>query len=400
MTRLREWTRRAWHRPLLALACLAGLVLVACGGGVEGQGTGSFGYSQGTITGFGSIIVNDIHFDESSAQVLSEDGSSTLQASDLKLGMSVEIDSGPIDAVAGTAVARSVRLHSELRGPIAASDAGAGTLSVLGQTVLITSSTVFDAQLPGGQAALALGQVVQVHGFYDPQADVYTARRIEPAAGAGSYLLRGEISQLDTMMHSFHIGNASFAYTGNPAGLANGKLMRVQVQTTPDGQGRWVLMQLAQAARQPGNGAATRLSGVVSAFSSPARFEVDGFGVDGSAAALNPAGATLALGAWVRVEGTVQGGVLVAGRIDVKAADMGHPGQGGGGMEFQVRGQLSLLDPLAKTFSLRGVTVSYAGPVNYNSGSELNLVLNAMVEVKGQLSPDGTRLVASSIKFL
>ena len=48
---------------------------------------------------------------------------------------------------------------------------------------------------------------------------------------------------------------------------------------------------------------------------------------------------------------------------------------------------------------LRGVTVSYAGPVLFKDGSEADLANDRQVEVKGVLSTDGTQVVATEIDF-
>jgi hypothetical protein len=126
----------AWRRAgLLACATLAAALLHACGGGVEGQGTGSVSsYSEGPISGFGSIIVNGVHFDESQAAISDDDGN-LLSAADLKLGMTVRIDGGAIDRTLGTAVADAVRVGSDLIGPVSANDVVGGRLTMLGQTV-------------------------------------------------------------------------------------------------------------------------------------------------------------------------------------------------------------------------------------------------------------------------
>ena len=83
------------HGALRAvLAAVAALLLAAgCGGGgcfdnmSAPQGRA---FTEGTITGFGSIIVNGIRFDESTAQVIDDDGEAH-DRNELKLGMSVQV---------------------------------------------------------------------------------------------------------------------------------------------------------------------------------------------------------------------------------------------------------------------------------------------------------------------
>ena len=59
---------------LAALGLAAALSLFACGGsgGVDSGGTGSF--ASGPISGFGSVIVNGVHFDDAGATVSDDDG--------------------------------------------------------------------------------------------------------------------------------------------------------------------------------------------------------------------------------------------------------------------------------------------------------------------------------------
>ncbi len=104
---LRRWWRQireylpdvlAFTGALLvaALAAVLLVVLGGCGGGVGTEGTGSYTISSsGTISGYGSIVVNDVHFDESTAAIVADDDSATT-ADVLALGMTVEVQAGAI----------------------------------------------------------------------------------------------------------------------------------------------------------------------------------------------------------------------------------------------------------------------------------------------------------------
>src|SRR6478609_9453528 len=75
--------------PVLLLV----LLLAACGGGVDSGGTGAPAESSsasGPITGFGSVIVNGVHFDDSNAGITDGEGMAR-QRQDLKLGMTTVI---------------------------------------------------------------------------------------------------------------------------------------------------------------------------------------------------------------------------------------------------------------------------------------------------------------------
>ena len=51
------------------------------------------------------------------------------------------------------------------------------------------------------------------------------------------------------------------------------------------------------------------------------------------------------------------------------------------------------------TFVVHDVTVSYSGTIDYRNGSAASLAVGRMVEARGTLSTDGTRLQASRITF-
>jgi len=193
-----------WAKGLLS--GLLALVVVACGGGVGGQGTGTFGYSNGAITGFGSVVVNGVHFDESTARIHDADGN-TLSRDALRLGMTVEIQSGAIDNTALTATAQDVNVISDLLGPVSAVDLTASTMTVLGQTVRITASTLFDSSLAGGLSALALGQKVEVYAIFDPVNTVYAARLVLPRSNPDHYTLRGVVSGWNSTQRQFQMGH-------------------------------------------------------------------------------------------------------------------------------------------------------------------------------------------------
>src|SRR3954451_20563004 len=87
------------------LALIGGVAaLSGCGGGGDGVasvgsgGTGSF--SSGAITGFGSIIVNGVRFDDSQARITDDNGV-LHNPGDLKLGMVVSITGSTVVAGVG-----------------------------------------------------------------------------------------------------------------------------------------------------------------------------------------------------------------------------------------------------------------------------------------------------------
>lgn len=392
--------RRGWLRSLGLLTL--GLALASCGGGVESGGTGmSAGYSSGAITGFGSVVVNGVHFDESTAHIHDADGN-TLSRDALRLGMTVEIESGAIDSTALTATAQDVNVISDLLGPVSAVDAAASTVTVLGQTVRITASTLFDSALAGGLSALGVGQVVEVYAIFDPVNRVYAARLLLPRSSPDHYTLRGVVSGWNSAARQFQMGPATLTYPADavPAGLANGATLRLRLSTQVDGSGRWGVTAAQPASRLPQDGTEAEIEAVVSAYTSLSNFVVAGVAVDASSATVQSHGLTLAAGVRVEVEGRMQGTVLKATKLELKGSEDSAGGDdSGGGQEFELSGQIGSLDTTAQTFVIRTQTVSYAQAAFEPPGTAANLANGVKVEVKGVRSADGTLVTASEVKF-
>lgn len=385
--------------PTVLAAGAAALLLHACGGGVEGQGTGSVSYSDGPIAGFGSIIVNGVRYDDRSARITDEDGR-VLRSSDLRLGMTVRVDGSDLDPVARTAVARSVRVASDLVGPVDARDLAAGTLSVLGQTVRVTASTAFDDRLAGGLVAVLPGSTVEVFAILDPVTGVYAAQRVEPETAPAAYQLRGVVAGLDLAGCSLAIGGARVTWAEGlaPPGLQNGQTVRLTLQTTPDGRGRWVVTRFDQGQALPPDGAEVEIESVIARYVSRSDFTLAGVRVDASAARIEPAGAALAAGVRVEVEGRYRDGVLMAAKLEVKGEGDDGGDDEDGGREIELHGSIGSLDTVARTFVLRGMTVDYSA-AEFDGGSASDLADGQEVEVKGRLGDGGTRVLADEIEF-
>lgn len=378
------WVRRVWF----VLWICAGL-LVACGGG--GVGTGGTGaFASGPITGFGSIIVNDVHYDDSSARIETDDGSGRSR-DDLRLGMVVEIDSDAIRDNAATA--ERVRIVSERVGRVDA--VGANSLLVNGLTVRTNAGTVYDTAFVGGLAGITVGTVVEVYGFSAGADGAVLATRVEPRPHVDHYKFRGTLSLLDTQARTFRIGSQVFAYAAQIAGreqLANGAFLRIGVEPQKDAQQRWTVTSINGAAPQPAESQPVKTNGLITLFNSLASFQVDGWTVDASSADIE--GGPLATGQRVKVEGTARGGVLFATEVRV----IGQDGDG----EYETRGRIMSIDPAARTFDLNGNRgrVSYArDDIVFQGGTLAMLAVGRRVRVTGALSADGTLLEARRIEF-
>ena len=383
------------------LLCVTAL-LAACGGGGSDSGSSSSdtatAYSSGPITGFGSVIVNGVRFDDSSARI-TDDDDVAVNRDDLRLGMTAEVQGAGVttDSLGRHGRALAIRIGNEIVGPVSAVDAAAKTLTALGQTVDVTDNTLFGERITGGLAGIAAGTVVEVNGALNVTTGHYTATRIDVRPNAPYFRLRGVIAGLDTTAKTFKIGDALISYAGLSttdvfASLANGLLVRVRLQTTQVA-GAWVATRIAGGVRKIENQDQAEVHGLITAFTSATQFSVNGIVVDATNATFPNGQTGVVLGARVEVEGKAVDGVIVASKVQLEDEREVHI------RGFELHGNITTIDTTLKTFVLRGVTVSYAGTVVYKDGTEANLVVGAQVEVKGVLNLDGKTLAAARIEF-
>ncbi len=382
-----------------AAALLVIGVVAGCGGGAADDEpaaatAASASYAQGPITGFGSVIVDGVRFDDSRASITDDDGASG-DSSALKLGSVVEIDGSAIDDGKATAQALRIRFGSEIVGPVASVDTAASTLVVLGQTVEVKPTTVFGESLGGGLGGIAAGTVIEVNALFDAATGRYVATRIEADAAAPVFKLRGVVAGLDTFVKTFTIGGATISYASVadadlPAGFDNGMRVRVRLQKAQV-NGQWVAISIRAGVRKVEDHDRAHLHGSITAFSSASQFSVNGIPVDASQASFPRGSGGLALGVEVEVQGRMVGGTLQASRVEVA-------GHGPGDHPIELHGVLSSLDSTAQTFMLRGIVVDYGGAA-FSGGTEADLANGRKVEVKGQLSGDHLKLIATRIEF-
>nr|MDP2191246.1 DUF5666 domain-containing protein [Rhodoferax sp.] len=380
-------TRREGLLTLLGSA----LALAGCGGGggvagLSSGGTGSF--SVGPITGFGSIIVGLIRFEDSTANsVLDIDDDNNDMRGKLKLGMVVRVKGKPKNGI--RADADSIEVRSELLGPIDSVDTTAKTLLVLGQTVQVTATTVFEDGLTG-LSALVVGNIVEVHGFVDPLSNRLTATRIErkDPAKVKAFKLQGFVKLLDATAKTFKIDTLTINFAASvntPANLvfANDMLVRVRLASTQT-TGTRTALKVHVVKVEVEDRDEAEVEGTITEFTSSSNFKVNGLQVNASNVSV-PAG--LKLGDRVEVEGSLVNGVLVAKKVELEVEN--------DQFKFELHGTVSGLT--LTTFVVRGVTVNYT--ISVIDGVIEKLKDLASVEVKGVVSTDGTKVNATRITF-
>ena len=388
---------RRWFAPL-ALAAST-MLLAACGGGGSDSATGSptaspASYTTGRISGFGSVIVNGVRFNDSNAKISDGDDG----ASELALGMVVEIKAGRIDDSTARGDASEIVVRSEIKGPVEAVNAAAGTLTVLGQLLRVDAATVYEDT--SGLAALSVGSLVEVYAV-PATGGALLATRIEAKASLGAYKLRGTVASLDTTVKTFRIGNALISYAGlaAPAGLNDGAFAKVELATVRVA-GAWVASKIRLGEREieVENHGEAEVGGLVSGFVNLASFKVADVPVDASGSAVVFAGGTAAdvtNGARVEVEGSLFNGVLVATKVKIDDGDEQQE------REVELHGAITSVDTVARTFVLRGVTVAWNDTTQFRGITAAGIVIGPnggpKVEVKAYLAAGGASVVADKI---
>jgi hypothetical protein len=402
---MKQSSSRLPARWLAPLALAASALLAACGGGSAVDGgtpptTTVQSYLTGRITGFGSVIVNGVRLDDSGADISDDDGARR-GSDDLKLGMVVEVKAGRIDDGTSSGSASVIVVRSEIKGPIEAIDAAAGTLTVLGQALTTDAATVYEDTT--GLAALAVGGLVEVYAV--PATDgTLRATRIEAKTTLEHFKLRGSVAGLDPAARTFRIGTAliSYAGLGEVIGLADGLFVKVKLATVPV-DGAWVATKLRSGEREieVEDRDEAEVEGTVSGFVSLADFKVGGVPVDASGATVSferGTAADVVDGARVEVEGRIVNGVLVAREVKIEDGDEDDDGRDDDG-EVELHGAIESVDAANGRFVVRGVTVTWNAGTAFKDLTAAGLVVGARVEVEAQLAADGTTVVALEIEL-
>ena len=213
------------------------------------------------------------------------------------------------------ASASQIAVSGSVQGKVSSVDAPAATLFVLGQTVHVTSQTVFGAGLgASGLSGLQSGSTVEVGGFAD-SAGALVATRIEPKGQSNLSRVVGSIRSLDPARHTFYVNALKIDYGHAEVDTVLADSAPVSVQGVNfGGDGSLVANQVRSSAPAPGSpGSVGRVQGLITNYPSSAYFEVNGQRVIVNSQTRLALPVPLGLDVAVEVAGTFDtGGVLVA----------------------------------------------------------------------------------------
>ena len=399
---------------LLSAATVA-LALTACGGG----GGGAYSNSgsppavatgvptiSGTVTGFGSVIVDGVRIDDSKVVAGVEIEDDSLVRTELKLGQRVDVEHD------GARIAKGIWIRSEVEGPVEKVDVATGTLQVLGQTIRINSDSAQGPVTVFGPpytklADVAVADVVEVHGLQKVDAAGKTsiqATRIHKKNADAYNRVKGIVKDLSATVKTFSLGELVIDFSDSKilptaAALVNGAEVHVAIPVGLVTKGvpvKAVVVKVKDRKGEAGDKEA-ELGGLVSKLDLAKKsFVLDGKTIDASVATFAPATKTivdLKDGLYVRVNGIYQADGSIRAKVIVLRGADGVKNQ-----ELELHGTVLNFVSMAD-FTVRGINVDAStaklDPVSCAGVTTLaNLI---QVEVMGSLGT-GAKIIASAIK--
>ena len=402
---------------------LVGL-LSGCGSGGVGapSGPASGGASgsaaaSGMITGFGSVFVNGKKFETNDVEVRHDGETERCSINPanrcgLKEGMTVKV-SGSFSGSSHSA--STITQEDTVEGPITSKsqvDANNGTLAVLGQTVIVDSTTRFDSGI--SLTTLNNNDVIEVSGFVKSDGTI-VASFIERKAGVGVCSpvceVKGTVKNHnhDAVPATFQIGGLTVTYDTNtiigdmptPTGSNwNGRF--VEVKGTNFSVNAGVPTLLATKVEPENDGVGNN---------GMDEFEVEGFVTQAGSASGNiidftigttPVRTTantefrggtvdeIVVGAKMSAEGRFDGTTLIAKHVKFHAS-------------VKLEGNIAAIDLVANTFTITGLTgvtvsVNSQTEIKADSGNTLNdLSAGDHVRVRGRVGA-GNSVIATRVE--
>lgn len=313
---MRPSTVRAWIQSALLMG------LAACGGdgGIGGTGGGGGAFSAdvsvGTITAFGSVWVNGVKFESSTATIKIDDNPHP--ESDLRIGMVARVD-GSITNASAT----SISVESAVKGRVE-SVTGTAQMVVMGQAVFIDSATRFENGLRP-----TAGDYVEVHGLVVADGQIsagFVERKSTPADPP--FVVHGIVRNHAAGGTSFTIGTLSVTLGAGalindmPGGSWNGLQVEVKGSTCAGTPPAAACGTLTAGKVEPdgpqGNIAKIELEGFVT------QLNANGFNlgaqpvVTTGAVFVGGLSSEVVVGSKLEVEGALSGGILTATKVSLR----------------------------------------------------------------------------------
>jgi Domain of unknown function (DUF5666) len=381
--------RAAFDSILLAPLMVLALVLAGCGGGGYG-GMNSppkavaavkASVSVGTIsrfsaTGFG---LNGMQFQATTATVMVDGKSASL--GDLHVGDMVEVK-GHHDDGTDQDVADEVDFHPNVQGPVSAINTAGQSLTVLGQTVVVSANTSFDDDIsPASLMGVQVGDILEVSGMAAADGSIQ-ATRIERKPPGSAFEVSGSASATDATAKTLDINALVIDFSGATlngfagGGPQDGQLVAA-AGTVLEQNGALQATQLQLLTGQDmheDQEDQAEVEGLITRFVSASDFDVAGKPVSTSSSTEFDGGtaADLALNLQVEAEGTVDSnGVIEAGKVRI-----GHPA------DVRLTAQVMTIDAGTGALTVLGTTVSVDTNTRFEDHSSANMQIFGLADIQ------------------
>jgi hypothetical protein len=334
------------------------ILIAACGGGgssgdvTAGIDRGGIVTATGSITGFGSVHVNGVHYVTTGATITLDDNPGS--ESDLRVGQVVRIE-GRLDQDGLNGTATRVIFDDEVEGPVQSIDLASSRMVVLGRTVQVGTQTSFDDSIsPRSLEGVAVGDRMEVSGQV-ATTGVIEATRIERKTVQSSVEVKGTIGSLDTNARSFALDQLTVSYAGAQLnGFASGQPAngdRVEAFGTVDVNGVLVATRIEKESGGAAGNADEQADyeGLITSFVSATDFSVAGQHVTTTASTAYEGGtaSNLALDVPVEVEGRFNAsGVIVATKVQFRR-----------GSDTEFSGRVDSVNAAGNSLVVFGVTI-------------------------------------------
>jgi Domain of unknown function (DUF5666) len=384
----------------MAMLCIVAGVLVACGGGTNvasSPGTGGTGITAtGPVAGFGSVIVNGTRFDDTNARV-QIDGD-TLWPSNLRLGMVANVTGvksyAPVTAtsiVTATGTANTIEVWSIAQGSVT-NVVSPDKFTVAGMAMVTDAGTVLDGAMSVND--LTSQSVVKVWGQpTTSDFNQWSVTRLQVLGAAADTVSTGKVVLNGTTptLHGVVLANS-------PVKLLDGMLVRAvgSLSSSPTGS----TLTVSRISALPGaTSGYAEVQGVVTSvvlgtgtttISKVTRFNIGTIVVDISNATLSPAGANIAQGSRIEVEGTWNAGVLVATKAEVKSTAQIQ--------EVEIEGKIDQFTSVSN-FIVRGQRCDASGLTKVGNGTLGSLTVGKRVQLHGVKNGDVVKVTELEIKL-
>lgn len=207
-----------WIKVSRVIAYAACCVLAACGSNndddvasiIDGSGSPVPDVAvSGPITGFGSVIVNGVHYQTDTAEIYINGELVTEES--LKVGDYITL-SAVQDDVADDASATVIYAESTVRGEVQSINALENTFTVMNQRVRVSGGTIIEANASGGAelSEINAGDRLDIRGSSNSSGDIYATRVSK--TNSGKDLLSGAISELDKGASEFVISGVTIKF--------------------------------------------------------------------------------------------------------------------------------------------------------------------------------------------